>query len=826
MTSAEYAHTLQDIIGLPVPFADLLPIDLEGASGFTNDQAALTIGESEMEAFLKAAHRAARSAISTASYAGSPNELVFKSTEGRFTQHNPSREQLRVGTVPVVEFDRHWHTKNQKLYYDVKIDSPGIYRITVRAATNLAGDAGRFYIKNLGLKQDISFEALVEQDAHNSVQANETVIADFEDRDALSADASHKATFDFVEDVPKGSAGQALKTTASESANATRYFGTGFAIPTRDFSKTGQISFWIKTDIQGRFNIQLHSAGNRISVLPFSTTGAKKSWQKVSAPIASFSAASWASGEADLSNVVRFQVTALQNGPFDGKFISLDNLACGPRRPPLNDAEKTPRDPQARGALSFSINDSAPDQSPGVVIEDEQLRDYSTYVYLDKGVQEIGIAHEELRVPFVEAPPEYPLTPLPSEQFTRDSHEIPVPVSVFRPIAFADLQSLSKTPLDAKESEPLIRRINLQSRLLYQYSYRPAIYYRHQNVPEWVANTFEFKTKLDRALEELAELVELPIAEINRWWSSWGSDEYRNILDDGRKFFEFEKRTRVKHVRTYAPVVLEHMILTGPLTPEEYSGPDQTLVDVVQEPNNERIQRWVADLLTRTLSREATSEEQERYLRFYNRQIDSGMPAKDAIIQTMAAALVSPKVMYRQQNILSPSGSRLDSLALDSRLAAWLWIGSPVEPPPSDLADSEQAIGNRLDQMVDSARFDRFADAFARQWLRLDRVGREVVPVHDLYPKFSQHLAKDMRREAAMLIARVFRDDLSLLKLIDDDYVYLNERLARHYGIAGVRGEDFRLVKIDGQKSGGLLSTAALLTATSSGVRPSPVQRG
>jgi hypothetical protein len=115
-------------------------------------------------------------------------------------------------------------------------------------------------------------------------------------------------------------------------------------------------------------------------------------------------------------------------------------------------------------------------------------------------------------------------------------------------------------------------------------------------------------------------------------------------------------------------------------------------------------------------------------------------------------------------------------------------------------------------------------DNFAGQWLQL-RTLAEVQPNVERFP-FDDQLRSAIRKEASSIFAAVMREDRSVLELIDADYTFLNERLARHYGIEGVRGDKMRRVQLSDRRRGGVLTTAAVLTVTSDPARTSPVKRG
>lgn len=176
-----------------------------------------------------------------------------------------------------------------------------------------------------------------------SVQRKERIhlIADFGDDDILEGKKiSHKASVTLVDDVPEGGGKSAVKTVVDPDAGTKQFFGTGFKIPRTDFTKSGEIRFWIKADFESRFNFQCSSGAGKTSVLPFTTVGSVGKWKLISAPVAEFSKPRWAKEAADLKAVHFLQVLAFGNGPYDGKTILLDDVVGVP----LSRAETPGRD--------------------------------------------------------------------------------------------------------------------------------------------------------------------------------------------------------------------------------------------------------------------------------------------------------------------------------------------------------------------------------------------------------------------------------------------------------------------------------------------------
>jgi hypothetical protein len=244
-------------------------------------------------------------------------------------------------------------------------------------------------------------------------------------------------------------------------------------------------------------------------------------------------------------------------------------------------------------------------------------------------------------------------------------------------------------------------------------------------------------------------------------------------------------------------------------------------------------------LARRAFRRTPTPPEVETLLGFYRRGRDSvssvSSASFDAGIQfALERLLVDPDFLFRIER--DPSGVpsehayRLDDVTLASRLSFFLWSSIPDE----ELLDV--AIAGRLSQpreldrqvrrMLADPRSRALVDNFASQWLRLRNL-RDQERESSEYPEFDENLREAFRRETELFVDSTLRADRSIVELLGANYTFVNERLARHYGITGVYGDRFRRVTFGPEDPrGGLLGQGSLLTLTSHSNRTSPVLRG
>ena len=200
----------------------------------------------------------------------------------------------------------------------------------------------------------------------------------------------------------------------------------------------------------------------------------------------------------------------------------------------------------------------------------------------------------------------------------------------------------------------------------------------------------------------------------------------------------------------------------------------------------------------------------------------------------VARILASPSFLYRIER--DPAGVRagaahaISDLELASRLSFFLWSSIPDEKL-LDLAAAGRlrepgVLAAQVRRMIADERADALVNNFTGQWLQLRNLESKVAPDLLLFPDFDDNIRKAFRRETELFFAHIMRENRSALELLSADYTFLNERLARHYGIPGVYGGRFRQVQLTDPNRRGLLGHGSILSLTSVATRTSPVFRG
>ncbi|MCY3705521.1 MAG: DUF1592 domain-containing protein [Gammaproteobacteria bacterium] len=247
----------------------------------------------------------------------------------------------------------------------------------------------------------------------------------------------------------------------------------------------------------------------------------------------------------------------------------------------------------------------------------------------------------------------------------------------------------------------------------------------------------------------------------------------------------------------------------------------------------EEAEACARDIVTRLGSaafrRSLTELDVSELMEFYRQGEDAG-GFETGVRLALQAILASPDFVFRFEPVAGSArdGSyRISELALASRLSYFLW-GTPPDEELVSLAERGRLSDNLRDQverMIADPRSDALGTRFANQWLRLQDLDL-VHPDRLMFPDYHQQLADAMTRETELLFMNLVREDRSFLELYTADYTFVNERLAKHYGIPGVVGEEFQRVEYPDDRRAGIFGHGSVLTLTSVANRTSPVLRG
>ncbi len=207
---------------------------------------------------------------------------------------------------------------------------------------------------------------------------------------------------------------------------------------------------------------------------------------------------------------------------------------------------------------------------------------------------------------------------------------------------------------------------------------------------------------------------------------------------------------------------------------------------------------------------------------------DDFQKAAQLAIQGM---LTHPRFLFRMEDEASgASASKVDEFALASRLSYFLWSSMPDETllklAKEGRLQDDKILEAQVRRMLKDPKSVSLAEEFASQWLEFRRILDEKKPDAKLFPDYTEALREAMYREAVLVFDDIVKRDGSVLEVIDSRTTFLNELLAKHYGIPGVEGEEMRRVELAVEQRGGFPTMASVLVATSWPERTSPVLRG
>lgn len=235
----------------------------------------------------------------------------------------------------------------------------------------------------------------------------------------------------------------------------------------------------------------------------------------------------------------------------------------------------------------------------------------------------------------------------------------------------------------------------------------------------------------------------------------------------------------------------------------------------------------IAPIAMRAFRRPVTSAEVDRLVAITRLAKDNAGSFERGIQLALEAILVSPDFLFRVET--PRADGRLNDYQLASRLSYFLWNSMPDDQlftlAKKGTLHEPQVLEDQTFRMLQDPKAHALTTGFADQWLQLGKLDK-AAPDTGRFADFNESLRTDMRAETETYFETIARGNGSVLDFLDSDYTYLNQALAQHYGIAGVTGDQMRLVHLTDRRRGGLITQASILTITSNPTRTSPVKRG
>lgn len=268
------------------------------------------------------------------------------------------------------------------------------------------------------------------------------------------------------------------------------------------------------------------------------------------------------------------------------------------------------------------------------------------------------------------------------------------------------------------------------------------------------------------------------------------------------------------------------------LPPEEKPDRDAYLRDIVREFASKAFRRPVEDRIVDALTALALARNQEEGAKFV-----------DGVKLAVTATLTSPRFLFRREAQAEPDNPGrvvpVDQFALASRLSYFLWSSTPDEELLR-LASKGQLraeLRSQVDRMLADEKANRMVSNFVGQWLQSRDLGSLDIDVRHILGEsnkrnaeriFDQEMRKDMGKETELFFQHILKENRPIIELLNARYSFLNESLAKFYGVSGVKGDTYRRVEFgeEQQARGGILTQGTFLIVTSQPTRTSPVKRG
>ena len=237
------------------------------------------------------------------------------------------------------------------------------------------------------------------------------------------------------------------------------------------------------------------------------------------------------------------------------------------------------------------------------------------------------------------------------------------------------------------------------------------------------------------------------------------------------------------------------------------------------------IERIISEFVPRAFRRPVSPELTDDFVQLALARLDQGNTFEQAMRAGVSAVLCSPHFLLLNQE------PELDDYAIASRMSYFLWSSMPdaelMQLASEGKLTDPKIRSTQVERMINNPKIERFIENFTGQWLDLRDI-EFTTPDHKLYPEYDELLMRSMLAETKGFFRHMLQNNLSVHNFIDSDFAILNQRLAEHYGIEGIRGhEDFRVFTLaEDSVRGGVLTQASVLKVTANGTNTSPVIRG
>lgn len=285
------------------------------------------------------------------------------------------------------------------------------------------------------------------------------------------------------------------------------------------------------------------------------------------------------------------------------------------------------------------------------------------------------------------------------------------------------------------------------------------------------------------------------------------------------------------------PVLMEkYLSASKKIIDEIYAKPDLLARILIAKPTDKTPPKDAAKVTLKynaslVFRRAASDEDISSMLDLACKNIDAGQPYEDAMKAPLQSLLLHPDFLFRAEADQPGKNEwRITDFELATRLSYFLWSSAPDRPllklaSEGRLADPA-VLAQQVERLLDDPRSEALSRHFAGQWLGFDAIREVADPDTKRFPSFTPSLRNAMYRESIDFFSNLIRENRPVSDLIDSNYTFVNEELARHYGIPGVSGPQLQKITLSDRNRGGVIGQGSVLVTTSVPLRTSPVKRG
>ena len=278
-------------------------------------------------------------------------------------------------------------------------------------------------------------------------------------------------------------------------------------------------------------------------------------------------------------------------------------------------------------------------------------------------------------------------------------------------------------------------------------------------------------------------------------------------------------------------LLIDWFEVEGPIDEEWPPNSRQQILRSFPKNDPKRARKVLATFMKRAYRRPVLSWEVNQMVRLFRNSFRETNSFEASLEVPLVAILSSPHFLHLVEEPPAPdSDRRVGNYELANRLSFWLWNTMPDETSfhlaKEGQLHNQDVMLKQIDRMLADSKSDQFVDSFTTQWLQIRDLS-SVSPDKRRYTRFDEHLLTSFTSESVSFFRELLDQDLPISNFLRSDFVMLNQRLARHYAMPKIEGDNFRRVNLSsGARRGPLLSQASIHMATSNGTRTSPVKRG